>query len=168
MIKFTGKIQKPENESVLTAVKSMETKVDEIFARKNGEKFFNIKDELTGVMFDKFGIFRDNESMVEGLDKINKLQERFSHSCIKNRDTEYNQALIQFLELDAMLKIAEVVALGAIERKESRGSHKRSDYPDRDDKNFLKHTMVKNEDSKLILNHKNVTLGMFEPKERVY
>jgi len=168
MIEFTRKIQQPEIESVLTAIKSMETKIDEIFARKKGEKFFIIKDELTGVMFDKFGIFRDNENMVEGLDEINKLQERFSHSCIKNKDLKYNQALIQFLELDAMLKIAEVVAIGAIERKESRGSHKRSDYPDRDDKNFLKHTMVKNEDSELIINYKNVTLGMFEPKERVY
>jgi succinate dehydrogenase/fumarate reductase flavoprotein subunit len=67
-----------------------------------------------------------------------------------------------------MLKIAEVVARGAIKRKESRGSHMRTDHPDRDDENFLKHTIIGLEDKNLDINYKPVTLGMFEPKERVY
>lgn len=79
-----------------------------------------------------------------------------------------NQALIQFLELEGMLKIAEVVANGAIQRKESRGSHTRTDYPNRDDENYLKHTLTFLNNGNIGISYKPVILGMFEPKERVY
>ena len=67
-----------------------------------------------------------------------------------------------------MLKIAEVVAYGAIKREESRGSHTRIDHPDRDDDNYLKHTLAILKDGRIELSYKSVTLGMFQPKERVY
>lgn len=161
-------IEEPDREPTLNAVKSIENMIQNIFQRKNGEKFFIIKDELTDTMFNKFGIFRDYDTMTEGLSEIKQLQERFSHSYFDYKEPEYNHALIQFLELKSMLKIAEVVAVGAIKRRESRGSHKRNDYPDRDDKNFLKHTLITLKDDELILDYKQVKLGMFKPKERVY
>ena len=67
-----------------------------------------------------------------------------------------------------MLKIAEVVAIGAIKRKESRGSHTRIDYPDRDDDNYLKHTLAVLKEGDIDITYKSVNLGLFEPKERVY
>jgi succinate dehydrogenase / fumarate reductase flavoprotein subunit len=67
-----------------------------------------------------------------------------------------------------MLKIAEVVARCAIKREESRGSHTRTDHPDRDDENYLKHTLIELDDKNLNISYKPVTIGMFEPKERVY
>ena len=160
--------EQPELEPVISAVKSMENKIETIFNKDGGEKFFSIKTDLTQTMQKKFGIFRDNDTMEEGLSEIEELKERFSKSCFNNKEHAYNQALIQFLELEAMLKIAEVVAVGAIQRRESRGSHKRNDYPDRDDEKFLKHTIVSSKDGKLVINYKPVKLGKFEPKERVY
>lgn len=161
-------IEEPEIEPIRDAVKSMEARIEKIFQREDGEKFFVIKDALTETMFNKFGIFRDKNSMDEGLSEIKELQKRFSKSHFNNREPAYNQALIQFLELDSMLKIAEAVAIGAIKRRESRGSHKRNDYPDRDDENFLKHSLIQYKDGELVLNYKPVKLGMFQPKERVY
>lgn len=161
-------VEQPEMEPVMAAVKSMETKTENILQRDGGEKFFSIKTDLTHTMQNKFGIFRDNDTMEEGLSEIGELKERFSNSCFMNKEPSYNQALIQFLELEAMLKIAEVVAVGAIQRRESRGSHKRNDYPDRDDEKFLKHTIVSLKDGKPVINYKPVKLGKFEPKERVY
>lgn len=161
-------IEEPEIEPIRDAVKSMEARIEKIFQREDGEKFFVIKDALTETMFNKFGIFRDKNSMDEGLSEIKELQKRFSKSHFNNREPAYNQALIQFLELDSMLKIAEAVAIGAIKRRESRGSHKRNDYPDRDDENFLKHSLIQYKDDELVLNYKPVKLGMFQPKERVY
>lgn len=161
-------IEKPEEEPLRDAVRTMENKIEQILQRDGGEKFFSIKTDLNMTMQEKFGIFRDHDIMEEGLSKIGQLKERFSNSCFDNREHNYNQALIQFLELESMLKIAEVVAVGAIERRESRGSHKRNDYPDRDDENFLKHTLVSLKDGELILNYKPVKLGIFKPKERVY
>ncbi len=123
---------------------------------------------MTETMFNKFGIFRDGPTMKEGLDKIKKLQRELSQLSPKNRDLAVNQTLIQFLELQGMIKIAEVVAKGAINREESRGSHTRTDHPNRDDDNYLKHTLVTLEDDELHVKYKPVILGMFKPKERVY
>ena len=168
IIEEIEEIEEPKIEPILDAVKSMEDRIEKIVQREDGEKFFVIKKALTNTMFNKFGIFRDKNSMDEGLSEIKQLQKRFSKSHFNNRELAYNQALIQFLELDSMLKIAEVVAIGAIERRESRGSHKRNDYPDRDDENYLKHTLIRYKDDELVLNYKPVKLGMFQPKERVY
>ncbi len=168
IIEKLEKLEKPEIEPIRDAVKSMEQRIGNIFQRNEGEKFFTIKDALTHTMFTKFGIFREHETMNEGLSEIKQLQKRFSTSYFTNKEPAYNQALIQFLELESMLKIAEVVAIGAIKRKESRGSHKRNDYPDRDDENFLKHTSIRYKNGELVLSYKPVQLGMFQPKERVY
>jgi succinate dehydrogenase / fumarate reductase flavoprotein subunit len=119
-------------------------------------------------MFNNFGIFRDGQSMDEGLKEIKQLQETLTKLSPNNKDRAVNQTLIQFLELEGMLNIAEVVAYGAIERKESRGSHTRTDHPERDDDHFLKHTLAALKDGNIDVKYKPVTLGMFEPKERVY
>jgi len=103
-------------------------------------------------MTNKFGIFRTKEKMQEGLNEIKTLQQRINYVAPKNKELRFNQALIRYLELEGMLILAEAVAIGAIAREESRGSHYRTDYPQRNDTKFLK----------------PVSLGIFEPKERVY
>jgi succinate dehydrogenase / fumarate reductase flavoprotein subunit len=119
-------------------------------------------------MFNKFGIFRDSQRMQGGLSEIKKLQDQVSQVSINNKDRAVNQALIRLLELENMLLLAEVVAYGAINREESRGSHTRTDYPKRDDKRFLNHTITLIQDGKINISNKPVNLGMFELKERVY
>ena len=96
------------------------------------------------------------------------MQEKISQVSINNKERTVNQALIRFFELESMLQLAEVVAIGALAREESRGSHTRTDYPLRDDANFLKHTIVSLKNEEMEISYTPVTLGMFEPKERVY
>ena len=96
------------------------------------------------------------------------MQEQISHVSLQNKERKVNQALVRFLELENMLLLAESVARGALAREESRGSHTRTDFPERDDRNFLKHTLVGFRDEKMFVSYQPVTLGTFEPKERVY
>ena len=106
------------------------------------ENIFDVKDEMTETMFKKFGIFRKGQTMEEGLKEILKMENKFSDLTLNNKDLAVNQTLVQFLEIEGMLKIAEVVARSAIKREESRGSHMRTDHPNRDDENYLKHTLI--------------------------
>jgi succinate dehydrogenase / fumarate reductase flavoprotein subunit len=158
----------PGDEQVKVAIQSIEDKIEDILQRSGEESFFKIRDMMTETMFNKFGIFREEKKMLEGLNEIKKMQEQLSLVSPNNKERKLNHALIGFLELEGMLLLAESVARGALDRKESRGSHKRTDYPDRDDANFLKHTLAVLMDGKIDIFYKTVTLGMFEPKERVY
>ncbi|CDG65404.1 Succinate dehydrogenase flavoprotein subunit [Methanobacterium sp. MB1] len=153
--------------SVQNAIERVRTKINDILQR-DGENFFKLRDNLTRIMSDKFGIFREKKNMQEGLDDIKNLQKRIDHTAPKNKEPELNQALVKFLELEGMLILAETVAKSALARRESRGSHYRTDYPARDDVNFLKHTVVDLKDGEMHVSYKPVKLGLFEPEERVY
>ncbi len=168
IIKDIKELSEPDSKHMISAVKAVESKIEEILGRREGVSIFKVKENMAETMFQKFGIFRDGLIMKEGLKEIKKMQEKLSHLTPNNKDLAVNQTLIQFLELEGMLKIAEVVAYGAIKREESRGSHTRIDYPDRDDENYLKHTLAVLKNGNIDLNYKSVNLGMFEPKERVY
>ena len=161
-------IPDPNVEPVKSALNLLKTELEQILERRGDKNFFNIKDAMTKTMFNKFGIFRDGPTMKEGLVIINELQRELSKLSPKNKDLAINQTLIQFLELQGMIKIAEVVAKGAINREESRGSHTRTDHPKRDDGKYLKHTLITLDEGELYLRYKPVILGMFKPKERVY
>jgi succinate dehydrogenase / fumarate reductase flavoprotein subunit len=133
-----------------------------------GNSPFALLHELEETMFSHFGIFRDGGKMQEGLQQILRLKERCRHVTLANRDPAVNQALVRYLELEGMVLLAEVVALGAIGREESRGSHTRRDYPGRDDGRFLAHTLANMEKGVVTIGYTPVTLGMFKVEERGY
>lgn len=161
-------LPEPNFELVQSSVQKIDLKIRQIL-EQNGEKhLFSMMDAITQTMFDKLGIFRDSENMQEGLSEIKKMQKKISQVSINNKKRAVNHALIRFFELENMLQLAEVVAVGAMAREESRGSHTRTDYPRRDDANFLKHTIVAFQDGKIQISYTPVKLGIFEPKERVY
>jgi succinate dehydrogenase / fumarate reductase flavoprotein subunit len=168
IIEDISDIPKPEVELVENAVQEIDTRIEQILERTGGKHLFIIIDSMKHTMFNKFGIFRDSQRMKGGLSEIKKLQDQVSQVSINNKDRAVNQALIRLLELENMLLLAEVVAYGAINREESRGSHTRTDYPKRDDKRFLNHTITLIQDGKINISNKPVNLGMFELKERVY
>jgi succinate dehydrogenase / fumarate reductase flavoprotein subunit len=85
-----------------------------------------------------------------------------------NKNKKFNYALIRTLELGNLLDIAEAIALGALKREESRGAHSRIEFPKRDDKKFLKHTLAYLVDDEINIEYMDVTLGQFEVKERSY
>ncbi len=168
IIDYINQTPEPDIQAVQLAINDIESKIKEVMGRKKSANIFSVKDEMTETMFQKFGIFRDGQTMEKGLKEILNMENKFSHLTIDNKNLAVNQTLVQFLEIEGMLKIAEVVARCAIKREESRGSHTRTDHPDRDDENYLKHTLIELDDKNLNISYKPVTIGMFEPKERVY
>ena len=128
----------------------------------------SLRDELKKTMFEYFGVFREGKKMEKGLEKLLELKARYPEVHINNKSTLFNQALIYTLELEGLFDIAEAVARGAIARKESRGSHSRADYPERDDEKFLYHTIYRLKGGKPVLESLPVRLGKFPVKERVY
>jgi succinate dehydrogenase / fumarate reductase flavoprotein subunit len=168
IIEDVANITPPDVAPAKAAVTRVNDRIDGILRREGGERVVMIRDMMTDSMSTKFGIFREEQKMQQGLGEIKKMQERVSHVSPQNKERQLNQALVRFLELEGMLLLAEAVAHGALARKESRGSHTRMDYPERDDRNFLKHTLVGLRDGTMYVSYKPVTLGVFEPRERVY
>ena len=93
-------------------------------------------------MNEKVGLARDQAGLKEALDKIQQLKERYRKLGVSNASRIYNYQLTSYLELGSMLSVAEVAALAAQARTESRGAHRRSDFPQRDDQNWRRHTLV--------------------------
>jgi succinate dehydrogenase / fumarate reductase flavoprotein subunit len=139
-----------------------------ILSRNQGEELNEIRDDMKKTMFLDFGVFREEKRMEEGLGKLESLKKRTAQISISDKGKVFNQSLFNLLELEGMMLIAETVAKGAIERRESRGSHFRTDHPKRADEQFLKHTMIHYREGKAEVEYSPVRLGKYPVKERVY
>ncbi len=118
-------------------------RITALFQKSDGtETISGMRKEMTDTMEQGAGIYRTEESLKETCDKLNELRRRFSAVELNDKSNVFNTDLFSALELGAMLDVAETVAVGALERKESRGSHQRLDYAQRDDNNYLKHTLA--------------------------
>ncbi|USE35265.1 fumarate reductase (quinol) flavoprotein subunit [Endozoicomonas sp. SCSIO W0465] len=134
------------------------------------EKASHLRHEMVKTMEDSFGIYRVGEEMQAGLDKISELRERFKNVKVEDKSKVFNTELLQAFELQSSLMVAECMAIGGVERKESRGAHQRIDgFEARDDVNFLKHSVTfYNGDAKPRLEYEDVNVTRFQPEERVY
>jgi succinate dehydrogenase / fumarate reductase flavoprotein subunit len=132
------------------------------------ENVFDLSTELKNVMFSDVGIYRNEKDMQSALEKVRELKERYKAVTVSDSGRIFNTELLNAWELGNLLDIAEVVAASALNRKESRGGHSREDYPERDDKNWLKHTLVWNKNGKLEIGYKPVVITKHQPKARVY
>ena len=133
------------------------------------ENAFDIGRTMKKVMFDDMGIFRSGKGMQNALNVVRELKERYKHVSITDDGTIFNMELMNVWELGNLLDLAEVTTVSALARTESRGGHSREDYPDRDDKNWLKHSMAWVRDNGMIdLKYKPVVITKFEPKIRTY
>ncbi len=138
---------------------------------KNGsgkENVFKLSTELKKFMFADVGIYRNEKDMLSALEKVREMKSRFKEVKVVDTGRIFNTELLNAWELGNMLDIAEVIAASAVNRKESRGGHCREDYPDRDDVNWLKHTLIWNKNGKLEIGYKPVTITKYQPKARVY
>jgi succinate dehydrogenase / fumarate reductase flavoprotein subunit len=130
---------------------------------------YAIRAEMIVTMKEHFGIYREQAEMQAGFDKLVALKERCRDMRLRNAGGAFNLDMIRTTELPGMVELALATAKGALERTESRGSHSRTDHKERDDADWLKHTLARYEpDGPPRLDSKPVTLGMFEPKERTY
>ncbi|MDF3919765.1 succinate dehydrogenase flavoprotein subunit [Salinicola sp. LHM] len=136
-----------------------------------GESVSELKAELQNTMQNAFGVFRQEDNMQEGVKKLAELRERIGQAHLGDKSDVFNTARVEALELDNLLEVAEATAIAALERKESRGAHSRYDYPDRDDVNWLKHSLF-NPGEKTVtkreVNFTPKTVDTFEPKVRTY
>jgi len=133
------------------------------------ENAFDIGTKMKKVMFDDMGIFRSGKGMENALTVVRELQERFKHVRPTDTGSIFNMELMNIWELGNLLDLAEVTTVSALARTESRGGHSREDYPDRDDKNWMKHTMAYVDDQgKIELRYKPVVFTKYEPKVRTY
>lgn len=156
------------NSYILNAIGDEQTKIDDFFGRDGGEGVPVLRNALKETMYEHFGIFRNEGLMKEGLLKILGLRERFREASIQSKHREFNFALQRALELDGMIALAEVVARGALARKETRGSHARTDYPSRDDLNFLAHTVARMINGRIAISYEPVKISSFPVKGREY
>ncbi len=132
------------------------------------ENAFDISVEMKKVMFDEVGIYRSGSVMESAIDKVHELKERYKHVRVTDTGKIFNTELLNAWELGNMLDVAELVAVCALNRTESRGGHTREDYPERDDKNWLKHTLAWKQDGKIKIDYKPVVITKHQPKARVY
>ncbi len=140
-------------------------------ALRNGagsENAFDITTAMKKIMFDEVGIYRSEKGMKEAIEKVRTLKERFRNIRVSDTGRIFNTELLNAWELGNMLEVAEVVAECALNRKESRGGHSREDYPDRDDTNWLKHTLACKQNGKVTIEYKPVVITKYQPKARVY
>ena len=148
------------------------TKVLEQFEgifQKNGDESYNdIRNQMKIVMTENCSVFREEKQLKTCIETIEKLQEKFKNGKITDKGKLFNTEIYEILELKNMLAMAEIIAKGALDRKESRGGHYRTDYPKRDDKNFLKHSLAYKTDDGIEIKHKPVVITKHQPAERTY
>ena len=132
------------------------------------ERVADIAMDMKSIMNDDVGVFRTEEGMQKAVDAIHELQERYKFVKVDDKGKVYNTDILNTWEVGNLLELAEVTAVSALARKESRGAHAREDFPKRDDKNWMKHTLAWLADGKVKLGYKPVVYTKFEPKERVY
>lgn len=140
----------------------------ELSSRSGEESGFRLRDELKTLMTHRVGIFRRKSDLLSAKEKIRELKERFGRTAIKQNRLAFNHEWLLHLELEGMLHVAEVITEGALTREESRGSHFRTDYPERDDERWLLHTLAYKTPEGTKLEYKNVTITNSPPKARIY
>jgi len=127
-----------------------------------------IRDAFQDCMTQHCGVFRTEELMREGLQQLQQLQQQSSQIYLDDKDSCWNTEVVEALELRSLMVVAQLILTSALNRQESRGAHSREDYPERDDTNFLKHTMAYYSPAGIDLQYRPVTITLFEPKERKY
>ena len=142
--------------------------IEEIFQRDGTESYNDIRNEMKEVMMEKCGVFRDADNLKSCIATIQGLQERHTKGRVTDKGLLFNTELYEIIELGNMLKMAEIIATTALARQESRGGHYRTDFPKRDDQEFLKHSLVYQSEDGMEIKSKKVIVTKYQPKERTY
>jgi succinate dehydrogenase / fumarate reductase, flavoprotein subunit len=145
-----------------------QSRLEDIFRRDGKEPAFRLRDEIKSTLMSRVGIFRNESDLFSARKTIKELKERVQSVGVKQKNLAFNHELVQHLDLEGMLHIAEVIAEGALARRESRGSHFRTDFPKRDDEHWLCHTLAYKTPEGPKLEYKDVTITKYPPKERTY
>ncbi|NYV75988.1 succinate dehydrogenase flavoprotein subunit [Streptomyces sp. UH6] len=149
------------------------SEVERLRSATGGERVADIRRELQDTMDANVMVFRTEKTIQSAVEKIRELRERYKNVSIQDKGKRFNTDLLEAIELGNLLELAEVMAVSALARKESRGGHYREDYPNRDDVNFMRHTMAYREvaedgSASIRLDYKPVVTTRYQPMERKY
>jgi fumarate reductase flavoprotein subunit len=146
------------------------TRIKSNFTCKQGgtERIADLRQEMTKAMETGAGIYRSENSLRDTCDTLAELRGRFTNIRIEDQSLTFNTELVSALELDFMIDVAQALAHSALARTESRGSHQRTDFPDRNDKEFLKHSLALRTPDGPKIEYKGVVITKWPPEERVY
>jgi succinate dehydrogenase/fumarate reductase flavoprotein subunit len=138
--------------------------------KESKETLGDLRNELGEIMYNHFGVFKNEAEMQEGYNKLKDLIDRAHRNLgVEDKSKVFNLDLQATLEFFNLLEIADVLAFASLQRKESRGSFYRDDYPTRDDENYLYHSMVtRSEDGSFKYDKAEVDISLYEPAERKY
>jgi succinate dehydrogenase / fumarate reductase flavoprotein subunit len=142
--------------------------LDDILSRTEGEKAVSIRTDLQETMMTNVSVFRNDETLSTALADLKDLRKRAQRVVVGDKGAKFNTDLMDAVEVGFMIDYAEAIAAGADHRKESRGAHLREDYTDRDDDNWMKHTLYWAENGEYRFDYKSVVITRFQPKERKY
>jgi len=163
--------QKEPDSSLELLVKDRVSQVRGRYFNNNGgtETIAGLREEMQNIMEESAGIYRSEDSLKGAISAISELKERFQNINVSDRSYTFNTEIISAMELSYMLDVAETIVHSAIARTESRGSHQRTDYPDRDDERFLAHSLAYKEDKgSPRVEYLPVIITRWPPAERVY
>ena len=160
---------KPQRPMAQSRLDDEQRWIDGIIAReRGGRRVSAIKDELGRTMNEYVAVFRDQAGLDKALEVVRRLKEEDQASYIDDSGTVFNQDVLGAIELGYMLDCAEAIVLGALERRESRGAQYRTDYPERNDEDWLKHIDISRNGGDPELTYSPVTITQWEPQERTY
>ena len=159
---------RPMNESSVEAAVARVTRLDQ---KGDGISVRELRDDFRKAMEDHAGVFRTDEIMSEGVEKLKALRDKLPDVRLADTSKVFNTARVEALELENLVDTGIAIAYSALKRQESRGAHSRPDYPTRDDENWMKHSLYFKEGDRMDykpVRTKPLTVETFPPKERVY
>lgn len=157
-----------DDNKIIKSVSKWEKLFEKQRNKTTGTNMFEIRDKMAETMWNNVGIFRNGKDMAKAVEDISELLEAYKDCYVGDQSKTYNMAFVNYIEIGNLLKLAKTVAMGAVARKESRGSHARADYTKRDDANFLKHTLVYKFGDEFKLDYSPVAITKYQPEERRY
>ena len=160
-----------QREASVTDIEQAQNRLSRLNESSAGESVSTLRAELQNIMQNHFGVFRRGDFMQDGIQKLSALRERIANVHLDDKSLTFNTARIEALELENLFEVAEATAIAAEGRSESRGAHARDDYRDRDDENWLCHSMYFPKEKRVgkrDVNFSPKTVDTFEPQVRSY
>ncbi|MGZ3619045.1 MAG: fumarate reductase (quinol) flavoprotein subunit [Candidatus Binataceae bacterium] len=168
---YASQVAMPSANPVLALGSDEERRIETEYLRKTAgsEKISTLREAMQHTMEGGAGIYRTRASLAEAAGKIAEMQERYKAISMEDHSLAFNTQLVAALELGFLLDVAETILQCALQREESRGAHQRTDFPDRDDKKFLAHSLVsRSTDGRPVVSYLPVTITRWPPGKRVY
>jgi succinate dehydrogenase / fumarate reductase flavoprotein subunit len=149
-------------------IKAAQKQIQALIEQTGKYRINQIRQAFQDNMTEYCGVFRTEELMRQGLDQITQLEQQYSQIYLDDKGTHWNTELVEALELQSLMVVGQTILASALNREESRGAHFREDFSQRDDTNFLQHTMAYYSPTGIDIQYRPVTITMFTPQERKY